>query len=241
MSEKFKAIILSNDSSFSYNFRSKLFNVGIEVEYSGYLGGLLDFLLENDEGLVFIKSNSDRCIKYIKQYALLQNNKNFAFIFIKDNSGIDITCDNIFTFVCTNDDVISRIPQIIEKMRSKIQCSDTISTSKIEQYILLLFKSLKFPYNTNGYGYLKDCIFVMMDPSNKSRKLKDAYNIVAQKYNKLSTNIEKSIRLAITNFIRKSSVVATCIFGKDTITNNEFISYMINTIKQLYCYSVKSV
>lgn len=240
MSQKINAIILSNDSSFSYNFRSKLLELGMDVQYSGCFGGLLDFLLENDKGLVFVKTGSCRCQRYIKQYSLLQNDKNIVFIFINDNDSLNIDCDNIFTYECKQSDLCSKLPYIIRSMKNRIGCSSYISSSKIEQYISLLFKSLKFPYNINGYDYLKDCICIMMDHKNNCSTLKDSYNIIAQKHNKFPANIEKSIRLAIGNFIKQSSIMVKCIFGKDTVTNNEFVSYMINTIRQLYSYSIKS-
>lgn len=240
---KVSGIILTSDTNFAYNFRLKVKRLGvINIEYRSYLTGLLDFLIEKEEGIVFIKTKSQRCLDYISKYALLQNNKNFVFVFITDDNCRSINCDNVYTFQSAFESIDILLPNIINKMHTRLYPSDAIPNSKIEEYIDKLFKSLKFPFNVAGYDYLRDCVKIMLEEGNKKQLiLKNVYEIIAKRYDRNSANIEKSIRLAITNFIKTSAVTVNCIFGSEKVSNSEFISYMINTIKTLYCHSLKSI
>ena len=60
---KITGVILTNDSSFAYKFRTKLKAMGIDADYTSYLIGLLDYLIDKQEGIVFIRSKSERCKK----------------------------------------------------------------------------------------------------------------------------------------------------------------------------------
>ena len=53
-------IIFSNNRSFAYKLRLKLNDLGIKTEYKDRFSQLLDFVIENSEGMVFVSTKSKR-------------------------------------------------------------------------------------------------------------------------------------------------------------------------------------
>lgn len=227
-------IILSSNSSYAYKVRLKLNNLGIKAEYKNRYFELLDFIIENDEGLIFIYTKSRTCQKYIEKYTLSKMGKNFTFVFLQDNIEMVINPDNKYLFVSTYENIQDIIPMILLQTNVRKCNLNKISSEKIEKYLSLILKSFNISSNYLGYHYIKDCVHLLNGDGKKDYPtIKEVYKIIGQKYNKLASNIEKSIRICIRKSQSKASDIYSCIFLNGKISNSLFINFLLDKIKMM--------
>ena len=227
-------IIFSNNTSFAYKVRLKLDTMGISAEYKHQFSQLLDFVIENQEGLVFISTKSKRCQEYIERYAASQAGRNLSFIFLKDNVDLGIKTDNQFSFVASYESLQDLLPTIFAKSNTRRYLTPTISPEEIDKYLSIVLKSFRVSAQHLGYYYIKDCVQLLSgDKAGEYTTIKDVYKIIATKYNKLTANIEKSIRVCINKSYQKANDMYDTVFNSEKLSNLSFINFLVEKTKQM--------
>jgi hypothetical protein len=235
MNSMSSAIIFSNNSTYAYNFRTKVNGIGINAEYRSKICDLIDYILDNDEGIIFVDNKSVRLHNYLKKYSLVQDSKNFSFVFLTDNYTLNVDCDNVYTFRSCYDNIQETIEKIQYNIESRNNNIDNPSNACIEKYLLIINKEFGLSEKLTGTNYINECVKIFLTSKDKRYNiLKEAYKIVAKHYKKNIENIEKSIRLAINNAINKNKESFFDVFHKDRITNSDFISYLVDSVKLMH-------
>ncbi len=227
-------IIFSNNTSFAYKVRLKLNSLGIKLQYKYRFSQLLDFIIENQEGIVFISTKSQRCQKYIERYASSQAGRNISFVFFKDNADIQVHSDNTFSFETTFENLQDILPKIMVTSSTRKYILNKVSPEEIDKNLSVVLKGFKVSSQHLGYYYLKDCVqLISADTKQEYTAIKDIYKIVAKKYNKLTSSIEKSIRVCITKSYQKASGVYDSVFADEKLSNLTFINFLVEKTKQM--------
>ena len=233
-SKKVSCIIFSNNTSFAYKVRLKLSSVGIKAEYKYKFSQLLDFIIENQEGLVIVSTKSKRCQEYLEKYARSQAGRNLSFVFLKDDVPVNINVDNQFSFETNYDSLLDFLPKVMSKSNTRKYDLPKISPEEIDKYLSILLKSFKVSTQHLGYYYIKDCVQLLSgDKKCEYSSIKDVYKIIANKYNKLTASIEKSIRLCINKSYNKHKLIYDNVFSSERLSNLTFINYLVGKIRQM--------
>lgn len=228
------AIIFSNNSNYAYNLRTKVNGLGINVHYKNTLTGLMDFILDNHQGIIFIDSGCKKYLTYIKKYSLVQDSRNFSFVFLTDNYDINIECDNIFTFKSSYDEVQETLNLISELMMSRKNTLYINADSHIDKCLSFLLSEFNLSKKLSGTLYINDCVKSLLTCRDKKYNiLKDIYELVARRYKKNITNIEKSIRLALVSAKKTNPEPFRKVFDNLDVTNSKFINYLVEKIKTM--------
>ena len=227
-------IIFSNNTSFAYKLRLKLDLLGISAEYKYKFSQLLDFVIENQEGLVFVSTKSKRCQEYLDKYAKSQAGRNLSFIFLKDDVELGVEIDNQFSFITSYDTLQDLLPTVFAKSSTRKYLTPTISPEEIDKYLSIILKSFRVSAQHLGYHYIKDCVQLLTsDRDGEYTAIKDVYKIIASKYNKLTASIEKSIRVCINKSYQKANDVYDTVFNTEKLSNLSFINFLVEKTKQM--------
>lgn len=227
-------IIFSNNTSFAYKVRLKLDSLGISAEYKHKFSQLLDFVIENQEGMVFISTKSQRCQSYLEKYASSQAGRNLSFVFLKDDIELGVETDNQFSFIASYDCLQDVLPTILAKSNTRKYLTPTISPEEVDKYLSIILKSFRVSAQHLGYHYIKDCVQLLTsDRNGEYTAIKDVYKIIASKYNKLTASIEKSIRVCINKSYEKANAVYDTIFNNEKLSNLSFINFLVEKTKQM--------
>lgn len=227
-------IIFSNNTSFAYKVRLKLDSLGISAEYKHKFSQLLDFVIENQEGMVFISTKSQRCQSYLEKYASSQAGRNLSFVFLKDDIELGVETDNQFSFIASYDCLQDVLPTIFAKSNTRKYLTPTISPEEVDKYLSIILKSFRVSAQHLGYHYIKDCVQLLTsDRNGEYTAIKDVYKIIASKYNKLTASIEKSIRVCINKSYEKANAVYDTIFNTEKLSNLSFINFLVEKTKQM--------
>lgn len=226
-------IIFSNNRSFAYKLRLKLNDLGITSEYKYRFSQLLDFVIENNEGMVFVSTKSQRCKEYIEKYASSQAGRNLSFIFFQDDNELDYSSDNCFSFTTTFDKVQDILPNIMAKSNTRKYVTPTVSPEEIDKYLSIVLKSFRVSAQHLGYYYIKDCVQLLSSSKDNYTSIKEVYKIIAGKYNKLTSSIEKSIRVCINKSYQKANSVYDSVFESEKVSNLSFINFLVEKTKEI--------
>ena len=227
-------IIFSSNKSFAYKLRLKLSNLGLSAEYQNRFSQLLDFVIENNEGMVFISTNSIRCKEYLEKYASSQAGRNLSFIFFQDENDLIYNSDNCFSFTTTYDKVQDILPSIFAKTNTRKYVTPSVSPEEIDKYLSIVLKSFRVSSQYLGYYYIKDCVQLLSsDCKDDYTSIKDVYKTIAGKYNKLTSSIEKSIRVCINKSYQKANKVYDSVFESERISNLTFINFLVEKTKEI--------
>ena len=227
-------IIFSNNTSFAYKLRLKLDTLGLTAEYKYKFSQLLDFVIENQEGIVFVSTKSKRCQEYLEKYATCQAGRNLSFVFLKDDVDVGVKTDNQFSFITSYDSLQDILPTILNKSNTRKYLTPTISPEEIDKYLSIILKSFRVSAQHLGYHYIKECVQLLTsDKNGEYTAIKDVYKIIASKYNKLTASIEKSIRVCINKSYQKANVVYDTVFSSEKLSNLSFINFLVEKTKQM--------
>jgi hypothetical protein len=227
-------IIFSNNRSFAYKLRLKLSDLGIKSEYKDRLSQLLDFVIENTEGMVFVSTKSRRCKEYLEKYASSQAGRNLSFVFFQDDNDLEFNSDNCFSFITTYEKVQDILPTILAKSNTRKYITPTVSPEEIDKYLSIILKSFRVSAKHLGYYYIKDCVQLLScDCKDDYTSIKDVYKTIAGKYNKLTSSIEKSIRVCISKSYQKANDVYNSIFESEKVSNLTFINFLVEKTKNI--------
>lgn len=229
------AIIYSHNSSYAYQFRTKVGALGIVTEYKRTLTELINYMLDNENGIVFIDSGSINLITCLKKFSLIQKYKNFSIVFLTDNHNSMVDCDNIFTFTSSFDSIAETIERIKSIMMSRSNRIDNIKDKDVDSCIRLIIDNFHIASSLTGYSYIIECVKVfVLSRDKKYNIIKDAYKVVANRFGKSICNVEKSIRTAISSGISKVRDVFIETFNQDKVSNVNFINFVVNKLKSIY-------
>lgn len=229
------AIIYSHNSSYAYKFRTKVGALGVVTEYKRTLTELINYMLDNENGIVFIDSRSINLISCLKKFSLIQKYKNFSIVFLSDNYNNMIDCDNIFTFSSTFDRIAETIERIKSIMMSRSNRIDNIKDKDVDSCIRLIIDNFHITSSLTGYNYIVECAKVfLLSRDKKYSIIKEAYKAVANRFGKTVSNIEKSIRTAISSGISKGRDVFFEVFNHDKVSNATFMNFVVNKVKSVY-------
>lgn len=198
---------------------------------------LIDFLFMNTNGIVVVDSSSKRLRNFIVKYSQHQVSTNLSFIFLNDNLFSDISCDNMYTFLSNYDRINITIESVINKSLHRKKYLDCIPEVFINTSACNMLDKLHFPKSFNGYGYILDCVHLMISHENMRLSLTQIYENVATKYNKKSFVIEKGIRHIIKSVYETNESFVE-IFGDNKVSNLSFLKYIIEKIKFDYSQEV---
>lgn len=227
-------IIFSNNRSFAYKLRLKLNDLGIRSEYKHRFSQLLDFVIENSEGMVFVSTKSRRCIEYLEKYASSQAGRNLSFVFLKDENKLEYNSDNCYSFTTTLYKLQDVLPTIFAKSNTRKYVTPTVSPEEIDKYLSIILKSFRVSAQHLGYYYIKDCVQLLSSDSRDNyTSIKDVYKTIASKYNKLTSSIEKSIRVCINKSYQKANSVYDSVFEDEKISNLTFINFLVEKTKEI--------
>ena len=232
--------IFTRNSTCKCKLKGKLEVYGFCPKCISGLDELLDFLFENDKGLVFVDSNSYRLNSYIIKYAKKQITGNVSFVFLNDNNDFVLDCDNVFSFISSYDRIDSTIELIYNKGLFRKKHLDNIPEVFIDKELSKILNEYCFPKSFNGYSYIKDCVHIMLSIENAHLTLNQVYDIVALKYEKNASVIEKGIRQIISVVVDNSSVTIIKDIGVNKLSNLKLLKYLIEYIKSAYCDSMVS-
>ena len=211
-------------------------NLELNAEYKNTLTGLLDYLLENSSGIIFLDSGCDKYQKYLKRFTEVQFNRNFSVVYLTDNHNLSVSCDNIFTYSTNFENIGGVLDEIVNIQKSRTNNLSNVSQLEVDKFLDLLMREFNIPTHLTGCEYIKECVKVFLVSRNKKYNiLSEAYSIVAEKYNKKISNIEKSIRLAISNAITINKNPFVDEFKNIKLSNAVFINYLVNKIKIMNC------
>lgn len=227
-------IIFSNNRSFAYKLRLKLNDLGIKTEYKDRFSQLLDFVIENSEGMVFVSTKSKRCKDYIEKYAASQAGRNLSFIFLEDENELEYCSDNCFSFTTSYDKIQEVLPSIFAKSNTRKYITPSVSPEEIDKYLSIVLKSFRVSAQHLGYYYIKDCVQLLSsDNKDDYTSIKDVYKTIATKYNKLTSSIEKSIRVCINKSYQKANDIYDSIFDSEKVSNLSFINFLVEKTKEI--------
>jgi len=228
-------IIFSNRTNFAYKFRNKASRLGVHLEYKHTLSELLDYLIEFDEGIIFVDNRSEKYHKYLKEFTLKQTSKNLTIVFVTDNSDIKLECDNIFTFKTSYEELQETLPNIISMMRSRKNRIDGPNNCEIDEYLRVINKEFCLIERLTGYQYICDCVKIFVGSIDKKYNiLKDAYAIIANRYKKNISNVEKSIRSVIGKALLKNYETFYKTFNESKVSNSTYITYLVSKVKEMH-------
>lgn len=228
-------IIFSGDASYAYRVRLKLSNLDLQAEYISKISDLLDFIIEHKEGIIFVSTKSMKCLRYLEKYAVNQIGRNISVIFLKDTAESSINIDNQFSFLIGFDELQEMLPVIISKANIRKHNVSTISPEEIDRYVSIQLKNFQISSQHLGYYYIKDCVQILSG-NNKGEytSIKEVYEIIANKYNKLTASIEKSIRISIGKAYQKANDFYDSIFVSERVSNLSFITFLVEKTKQMH-------
>ena len=219
--------------------RSKLSSIGINAEYISSLSDLLDFIYENDDGIILVNDPSFRVQDYISRFSQIQELKHFSFVCVLDKmDSLAMNIDDVNTFSTTLDALPETMDKVFANRNIKLYSSVVVPEEKVEIYFSKIMSAFRFSKSMTGITYLKESVKILLsDENHKFSIMKDVYTSVAFKYRKEVANVEKSIRLAISKIFENCSDVFTCVFREEKVTNIMFINYLVDKIRLLYFYS----
>ncbi len=227
-------IIFSNNRSFAYKLRLKLNDLGLKSEYKDRFSQLLDFVIENNEGMVFVSTKSRRCKEYLEKYASSQAGRNLSFVFFQDDNELLYNSDNSFSFTTTFDKLQDILPNIFAKTNTRKYVTPSISPEEIDKYLSIVLKSFRVSAQHLGYYYIKDCVQLLSSSGRDNyTSIKDVYKTIAGKYNKLTSSIEKSIRVCISKSYQKANNVYDGVFDCEKVSNLTFINFLVEKTKEI--------
>lgn len=227
-------IIFSNNRSFAYKVRLKLSDLGIKSQYKNKFLHLLDFIIENEEGLVIISTKSRLCQKYLERYARSQAGRNISFVFLKNDVEVSVATDNQFSFITTYEQLQEQLPVILAKSSTRKYQTPTILPEQIDKCLTIVLKSFRVSTQHLGYYYVKDCVQLLSgDKKDQFRTIKEVYKIIANKYSKLTSSIEKSIRVCIQKSYKKANDIYDSVFSTEKLSNLSFINFLVEKTKQM--------
>ena len=233
-------MIYSKNTNYAYKVRTKTLGLGINTQYIRKIDELLDYVLKHDEGIIFIDINNERFQKYAKEFALLQRNKNLSIVYLTDNIEVKVDCDSIYTFQSSYDELQNVIPSILNIRHSRHNNLDSFCNVDIDKYLSLIIKEFQLPEKLTGYNYIYDCVKVFLQSREKKYNIiKEAYTIVANRYKKNVSNIEKSIRTVISKAVQKSPEPFRRAFKNDKVSNLNFIVYLVEKVKTMHYWNSK--
>jgi hypothetical protein len=174
------------------------------------------------------------CQKYLEKYASSQAGRNISFIFLNDDGDVKVKADNQFSFVLNFAEIQERLPEILAKSKTRRYLTPSINPEEIDKHLSIILKGFKISSQHLGYQYLKDCV-QLLSGENKDQytTIKEVYKIIAGKYNKLTSSIEKSIRVCINKSYQKANDIYDSVFSSEKLSNLSFINFLVEKTKQM--------
>ena len=234
------SVIYTNNATYRCKLKGKLEMVGLNPAPISRMDELLDFLFMHEKGIVLVDSNSIRLKTFILKYSKRQIYGNVSFIFMNDNSSVDIECDNVYSFLSSYDRIDATIAMVINKSLYRKKYLDNIPELFIDKQVSKVLSELSFPKTYNGYSYIKDCVHIMLSNYDNNLNLKQIYARVSSKYGKNASAVEKSIRQLLGIVFKNQNSQLLINMGVKKVSNLTFLKYVIERIKNAYGEEVAS-
>ena len=185
--------------------------------------------------IIDIASNGKLMEKLDKHY----NSKNNVIIGLVDN------CENRGLWLFYSKNIITATLKDLDRAMlsaAKIpmpRCvCDAVDIDAVEVYRLSteVIDWYKISTKLNGYNMIKESVNIVIQHSGHNVVYSvQVYPVVAQIFHKTVSNVEKSIRIAITKAIKQNpSLFSVNVFGNGKISNVIFINHIAEMVKLKY-------
>ena len=228
-------IILSNDSCYVNNIRSKCFERGLEVEHLESTTKLIKYMLINKRGIVLLDvRHSSKILSLLFEEYIRNSFVDFKFIWLTDFSKAYIEIDNVHSFSATATNILDVIDSI--SFGNNYLLVNSVQDDELIFKISNVLNQLNMPVYMKGYDYLVEGIkYVIRNKSNKISITKELLPYLSNKFEETSINIEKCNRIAVKHIVNNRNDEYNKLFGNNIVTVKNFIVLMSNYIVSILC------
>lgn len=222
--------ILSNDSSYVNNIRSKCFERGLEVEHLESSTKLITYLAVHKRGIVLLDiRHSSKIVSVIYNEFIKNNCFDFKFIFMEDFSKSFIEIDNVHSFSATASNILEVLDDI--SFGTNYLLINSINDYELKLKISNTLNKLNLPASVKGYNYLLEGIkYAIRNYSHNISITSVLLPYLSNLFNESVVNIEKCARVAVKHIVNNQNEEFKKIFGHNRITVKTFIVLISNHI-----------
>ena len=225
-----KIAILSNDSCYVNNIRSKCFKNNFSVEQLNSTMDLINYLIDEKSGIVLLDmKRPSKIISFIHEKILKNNIVDFKFVSMTDFSKCYIAVDNIYSFSATASNLIEVLENIsLGKIHLVV---NSFNVEELGERIEFLLNKFCLPITMKGYDYLLEGIkYRLINIEKKVSVKNDILPYLSSKFNDNVVNIEKCVRGAINHMRSNCSSGFVEFFADLHVTVKVFIEMLSNHI-----------
>lgn len=217
-------IIYSNNKSKMYQAREVCKSMGYELIYAYSCDEVLQYISKN--ACVFIILDFANTSSIINIVDYMCNSNEFKIIILNDNNDFNqFMGDKVFVVSSSN------LIQVLKKI--EFENCDIAQNKDVFTAVTDILYELGIPINMNGFDYLRWAVVEYGKKDGCAINIKDdVYKIVAERYNKTISCIEKGIRACI-NKANKNNKLAKSVdvLGIIKLSNSVVISYIADRVK----------
>ena len=248
MENKINAMLLVNKNcDFAYNLRQGLIKYKCEVSYVNSFEELVNKLMVLRSSMLFFSKDTINEFLAIAQFFNTDLLNKSTIIYVGDNlDDVSKYLNNANFFYCTSANVNTLLINIINHYKLTAQIhSYSVDADILNKMINNHLTSLGFTQKWVGYKFLKECLACCIDNDfNMGSLIRDVYPIVATKNSTTPSNVERSIRNAITKAYNvthfSNSKFEEFKNGNRKITNRLFIACMLDKLKEDQLFNQKN-
>ena len=220
--------IVTSNNTYAYNLRNKLQSVGFSVDYISNINEFIEWLRIANSKIILVEVSEIGIVDQLN--SCRENINKNLLIYLDDNNLLYTHSYRSSNLISNLESIVSLLPEL-EKIYNDRFNDTWVFTRNLSDILVRFGISPKY----KGFSYLIDCIEYGLRKNHKSiRYSSEIYPKIARIYKVSSSTIEKSIRVAINKACDKFPDLynnPSC-FSASHVTNNEFMNFIIDKIKQ---------